>query len=78
MAMATVSARAGISRMTLYKAEKGDPAVALGTYLRILGVMRLADDLVLLAADDRLGQKLRYLELPVRRKERAQKKGPRV
>lgn len=78
MAMATVSARAGISRMTLYKAEKGDPSVALGTYLRILGVLRLADDLALLAADDRLGQKLRDLALPVRRKSHAQKKGPGV
>lgn len=74
MAMLTVSARAGISRMTLYKAEKGDPSVALGTYVRILGVLRLAEDLNLVAADDRLGQRLRDLALPLRRKVQARKR----
>lgn len=53
--------------MTLYRAEKGSPAVALGTYLRILAALHLQDDINLLAQDDRLGRKLQDLELPKRR-----------
>lgn len=59
--------RAGISRMTLFRAEKGSPAVALGTYLRILSVLKLETDLDRLASDDRLGRLLQDTELPERR-----------
>jgi transcriptional regulator with XRE-family HTH domain len=58
-----VSERAGISRVTLHRAEKGDPAVTLGTYLKILGVLRLENDLSLIAKDDELGRRLQDLEL---------------
>jgi transcriptional regulator with XRE-family HTH domain len=44
-----VADRARVSRMTLFRAEKGEPAVALGTYLRILEVLELAGDLALVA-----------------------------
>ncbi len=54
----TVSQRAGISRKTLYRAEQGDPAVALGIYARVLQVLRLENDLAALAGDDALGRKL--------------------
>lgn len=63
-----VAERAGVSRMTLSRAEKGSPAVSLGVYVRILGVLQLADDVSQLAADDRLGRKLQDLELPVRKR----------
>lgn len=59
----TVSQRAGISRTTLYKAEQGDATVTLGTYLRILAVLGLENDLALLAADDKLGRRLQDLAL---------------
>lgn len=55
----TVAQRSGISRMTLYRAERGSPAVSLGVYLRILVVLRLEDDLAALALDDRLGRRPR-------------------
>jgi transcriptional regulator with XRE-family HTH domain len=55
--------RAGISRDTLNRVEKGDPAVSLGTYLRILRVLGLDGDLELLAGEDRLGRKLQDLAL---------------
>ena len=65
---ATVAARAGIARATLSRAERGEPAVALGTYLRILRVLGLESDLSIVARDDELGRKLQDLELPQRRR----------
>lgn len=59
----TVAQRAGISRKTLYRAELGDPAVALGIYARVLQVLRLEQDLAALAADDELGRKLQDAQL---------------
>jgi transcriptional regulator with XRE-family HTH domain len=63
----TVAARAGISRMTLFRAEKGEASVSIGTYLRILEVLMLSKDIALLAKDDELGRRLQDLGLPSRR-----------
>ena len=60
---ATAAARAGISRMTLYRAEKGVPEVSMGVYFRILAVLHLADDFDGLAKDDVLGRQLQDLAL---------------
>lgn len=60
---ATAAVRAGISRMTLHRAERGAPEVAMGTYFRILTVLSLSDDFNKLAADDELGRRLQDLEL---------------
>lgn len=67
----TVAVRAGVSRMTLHRAENGDPAVTLGTYLKILGVLHLERDLELVAQDDTVGRRLQDLALPRKRKPRA-------
>lgn len=64
---ATVAARAGVTRMTLSKVEKGDPGVSMGTYANVLRVLGLPSDLDLVARDDALGRKLQDLELPVRK-----------
>ena len=50
--------RVGISRNTLARLEAGDPAVALGTYLKALRVLGLEKDINALASDDSLGRKL--------------------
>jgi len=55
--------RMGVSRDTLNRLEKGDPAVALGTYLRALRVLGLDGDLDAVARDDELGRKLQDLKL---------------
>lgn len=62
--------RVGISRDTLHRLEKGDPAVALGTYARALRVLGLDGDLDALARDDELGRKLQDLELVTPRRRR--------
>ncbi len=67
----TVAERAGISRVTLFRAEKGEPAVTLGTYLTILRVFHLASDLELVAKDDLVGRRLQDLALPLRKRGRA-------
>lgn len=63
----TLAERSSISRMTLHRAEKGSPAVALGTYLRILVALHLETDINLLAKDDVLGRKLQDLQLSKRK-----------
>ena len=60
--------RAGISRMTLFRAEAGSPAIALGTLLRILAVLGLEGDLELIARDDKAGRLLQDQALPIRRR----------
>lgn len=55
--------RMGVSRDTLNRLEKGEAAIALGTYLRALRVLGLDRDLDLLAQDDELGRKLQDLAL---------------
>src|ERR1700688_1021322 len=55
---ATVAQRTGITRKTLYRVERGDPAVSLGIYARVLQALRLENDLASIAADDALGRKL--------------------
>lgn len=64
----TVAERAGISRKTLYRAERGDPGVSIGIYARVLQVLRLEQDLALIAADDELGRKLQDAGLVTRRR----------
>ncbi|WP_250623482.1 helix-turn-helix domain-containing protein [Pinirhizobacter soli] len=77
---AVVAQRAGISRATLYKVEAGDPGATLGSYIRVLAVLGLENDLQALAADDKVGRKLQDLELasPVRRPRAAAKRADSV
>ncbi|WP_338357344.1 helix-turn-helix transcriptional regulator [Yeosuana marina] len=58
-----VSERAGIDRTTLYKIEKGDSKVSIGSYFNVLRVLGLQDDFLKLAADDEFGRKLQDLDL---------------
>ena len=68
--------RAGISRMSLFRAEAGSPAIALGTLLRVLSVLGLEGDLDLIAGDDKAGRLLQDQALPVRRRRGARASGP--
>lgn len=64
----TVATRARISRTTLYRAEQGSPAVALGVFLRILLVLGLEQDLAAVAVDDKLGRRLQDLGLTTKKR----------
>lgn len=63
-----VAERAGVSRPTLNKVERGDASVTMGTYLRVLVVLGLEDDLGLLAAADPVGRRLQDAALATPRR----------
>ena len=59
-----VAERAGISRASLWKVEKGEPSVAMGIYAAVLHALNNLDkDLLLIARDDELGRRLQDLNL---------------
>lgn len=59
-----VAERAGISRASVWAVEKGSSAVAIGIYAAVLHAIGGMDsDLLKVAADDELGQKLHDIEL---------------
>ncbi|MCF6300662.1 MAG: helix-turn-helix domain-containing protein [Proteobacteria bacterium] len=74
LSMQQVSERAGISRSTLVKIESGNDGVSIGSYFQVLSVLRLDDDLLLVAKDDVLGRKIQDAGLIV--KKRAPKRTP--
>ncbi|HMC15600.1 MAG TPA: helix-turn-helix transcriptional regulator [Albitalea sp.] len=61
------AAAAGITRMTLHRAEQGEPAITAGTLIKVLAVLGLSGDVALLARDDKLGRLLQDERLPQRR-----------
>jgi transcriptional regulator with XRE-family HTH domain len=58
---------AGITRVTLHRAELGDAAVTLGTYIKVMAAMDLGADVALLARDDKTGHLMQDTRLPARR-----------
>jgi transcriptional regulator with XRE-family HTH domain len=60
--------RASISRMTLYKVEKGDASVSMGTYATLLFGLGMIDHVANLAdvGEDTLGRQLEEERLPKR------------
>lgn len=72
LSMEQVAERAQCSIPTLTKVEKGVATVAIGTYLRVLYVLGLNQDILLIAKDDPLGRSIQDINLPHR--ERATRK----
>ena len=66
-----VAERAGISRASLWKIEKGEPSVAMGIYAAVLHALNNLDkDLLLIAKDDEMGRQLQDLNLITRKRAR--------
>lgn len=64
-----VAERAGISRASLWKIEKGCPSVAIGIYAAVLHALNnLDNDLLLIAKDDAMGRKMQDLSLSMRKR----------
>lgn len=64
MTASEMAERAGVSRPTVLKLERGDASVGLSVLVRVLGVLGLDDDLNLIARDDELGRRLQDAALP--------------
>jgi len=72
LSIRSMAERAGIATSTLGNIEDGSPSVSLGSYLQVLSVLRLEDDLLLIADKDPLGRQIQDAGLIV--KKRAPKK----
>jgi transcriptional regulator with XRE-family HTH domain len=75
LSTAQIAERANISRSTLWLVEKGNPGVAIGTYLQVMFVLGLEKDFLNLVQDDVLGRKLQDATLLP--KQRAPKRPPK-
>jgi len=58
-----ISERTGLSRLTVRKIERGDPAVSIGHYVAVLSVLGMAEHFATVASDDELGRKLQDIKL---------------
>ena len=58
---------ASITRVTLHRAELGDAAVTMGTYIKVMAAMDLGADVALLVRDDKTGHLLQDARLAARR-----------
>jgi len=63
ISQALFSEDVGVSRETLRRLEKGDPSIAIGTYMGALRVLGLDRDIDAVAGDDEPGRKLQDQEL---------------
>ena len=73
MAAVVMAERAGMSRDTLNRLEKGDVSISLAAFMRVLQVLGLADDIDRVARDDVLGRKLQDMnQLGPRRRRRGE------
>ena len=68
----SMAERAGIAVSTLTNIEDGSPSVSLGSYLQVLSILRLEEDLMLIAGQDPMGRQIQDAGLIV--KKRAPKK----
>ncbi|MEI6754933.1 MAG: helix-turn-helix transcriptional regulator [Paludibacter sp.] len=72
LSIRSMAERAGIAISTLGNIEDGSPSVSLGSYLQVLSVLRLEDDLLLIADKDPVGRQIQDAGLII--KKRAPKK----
>ena len=72
LSIRSMAERAGIATSTLGNMENGSPSVSLGSYFQVLSVLRLEEDLLLIADKDPFGRQIQDAGLVV--KKRAPKK----
>lgn len=66
--------RSGMTRMTLYSVENGEPTVSLGAYANVLFSLGLEGDLSCVARDDEFGRRLQDAGLVRARKSSSSKR----
>ncbi|MDR1884225.1 MAG: helix-turn-helix domain-containing protein [Prevotella sp.] len=68
LSIRSMAERAGMAMSTLGNIEKGSPSVSLGNYLQVLSVLRLGEDLLLIAEKDPLGRQIQDIQLTTRKR----------
>jgi len=68
MTVRSMSERAGLAVSTLSNIENGSPSVSLGNYLQVLSILRLEEDLLLIAEKDSMGRQIQDVELMTRKR----------
>ena len=63
MTLNELAERAGTTRPTLARLERGDLSGSVGLLARILGVLGLEADIDSIASDDKLGQRVQDVHL---------------
>jgi transcriptional regulator with XRE-family HTH domain len=68
LSVRSMAERAGIAVSTLGNIEEGSPSVSLGNYLQVLTVLRLEDDILLIADKDPVGRQIQDAGLIVKKR----------
>lgn len=74
----SLAERSGIAVSTLVNIEDGSPSVSLGNYLQVLTVLRLEEDLLLIADKDPIGRQIQDSGLVVKKRAPKKKETPSV
>lgn len=74
----SLAERSGIAVSTLVNIEDGSPSVSLGNYLQVLTVLRLEEDLLLIADKDPIGRQIQDSGLVVKKRAPKKKNTPSV
>jgi len=78
LSIRSMAERAGIAPSTLGTIELGSPSVSLGNYLQVLTVLRLDDDILLIADKDPIGRQIQDAGLMVKKRAPKMKKSESV
>ena len=78
LSIRSMAERAGIATSTLGNIEDGSPSVSLGSYMQVLSVLRLEDDLLLIADKDPVGRQIQDAGLIVKKRAPKKKKAVSV
>lgn len=78
MSIRSMAERAGIAVSTLTNIEDGSPSVSLGSYLQVLSILRLEEDLTLIADQDPLGRQIQDAGLVVKKRAPKKKISPSI
>jgi transcriptional regulator with XRE-family HTH domain len=76
LSAAEVARRAGITRVTLHRAEGGAPAITIGNLMKVLAALGLDEDIEQLGRDAAMSRKVADASLPARRGPRADRRIP--
>lgn len=78
LSLRSLAERAGIAISTMTNIEAGSPSVSLGNYLQVLAVLKLEDDLLLIADKDPIGRQIQDAGLVVKKRAPKKKETPSV